>query len=230
MSKHLQADLDQLKRELLHMGSMVEAAANKAIASIMQRDVRLAREVLEGDDAIDQRELDVEDRCLKILALHQPVASDLRFLVSTIKVNNDLERVGDLAQNIAERSLFLSSHPPIDVHIDFKHLLSSARGMLTASLDALVNEDAQLARRVCAQDSEVDELNRHMFVVLEELMQREPTSVARAVQTLSVARHLERIADLATNIAEDIVFMVEGEVIRHRGGQGLTGSPRANTK
>ncbi len=216
MSIHLQNDLDRLKRELLQMGSLVEEATNKAITSIVQRDPVMAREVLEGDDVIDSKELQVEDQCLKVLALHQPVASDLRFLVATIKVNNDLERMGDLAQNIAERSLYLSSQPPIDVHIDFQRLLDRARGMVKQSLDSLVNEDSDLARRVCEQDSEVDELNRHMFVVLEDLMRREPASVERAVQTLSVARHLERIADLATNIAEDIVFMVEGEVIRHR--------------
>ena len=216
MSIHLQNDLDRLKRELLQMGSLVEEATNKAITSIVQRDPVMAREVLEGDDVIDSKELQVEDQCLKILALHQPVASDLRFLIATIKVNNDLERMGDLAQNIAERAVYLSSQKPIDVHIDFQRLLDRARGMVKQSLDALVNADSELARRVCEQDSEVDELNRHMFVVLEDLMRREPLSVERAVQTLSVARHLERIADLATNIAEDIVFMVEGEVIRHR--------------
>jgi phosphate transport system protein len=216
MTKHLQDDLGRLKKELLLMGALVEDAINKAISSIVKRDPELARSVLKGDDAIDQKELQVEDLCLKILALHQPVASDLRFLVATIKVNNDLERMGDHAQSIAERSLFLSEHRPIDVHIDFQRLLEKARGMVKQSLDALVNSDARAARGVCAQDAEVDALNRHMFVVLEDLMRRDSGTIERAVQTLSVARNLERIADLATNIAEDIVFMVEGEVIRHR--------------
>ena len=216
MTRHLEADLDKLKKELLAMGALVEDAANHAISSIVRRDPALAREVLTGDDEIDKRELLVEDACLKILALHQPVASDLRFLVSVMKVNNDLERMGDLAQNIAERALFLATHDPIEVHLDFARMVEKVRAMVRQSLDSLVRQDPDLARAVCAQDDEVDEYNKHMYTVLQDLMKSDPDTVERAVHTLSVARHLERIADLATNIAEDVVFMVEGDVIRHQ--------------
>ena len=215
MTKHLIHDLDVLKKEVLAMGAMVEEATNKAIASIIQRDPDLAREVMQGDDDIDRKELEVEDACLKMLALHQPVAGDLRFIVAVMKVNNDLERMGDLAQNIAERALYIASHEPIDVHLDFTRMVERVRAMVGQSLDALVNLDPVLARKVCAQDDEVDAFNKHMFVVLQDLMYRDRETIERAVHTLSVSRHLERIADLATNIAEDIVFMVEGEQIRH---------------
>jgi len=214
--KHLQRDLDALKKEVLTMGSMVEEATNKAITSLTQRSPELAEEVLSGDDSIDQMELEVEESCLKALALHQPVAGDLRFIVAVMKVNNDLERMGDLAQNIAERSLYLSTHDPIPADLDFERMVERVRQMVSMSLDALVNQDSLLARKVCSLDDEVDEYNRHMFVMLQELMHRDGSTIERAVHTLSVARHLERIADLATNIAEDIVFMVEGDVIRHQ--------------
>ena len=227
MTKHLQHDLDALKKKILTMGSLVEEATNKAIASLVHRNPELAEEVMEGDDEIDLTELVVEDVCLKMLALHQPVAGDLRFIVAVMKVNNDLERMGDLAQNIAERAHFLATAEPIDVHLDFARMVDKVRTMVAQSLDALVNQDPQLARAVCAQDDEVDDLNKQMFVVLQELMHRDPSTIERAVHTLSVARHLERIADLATNIAEDIVFMVEGDVIRHH-LERYVGQPRAD--
>jgi phosphate transport system protein len=215
MSKHLQADLDRVRKQLLEMGSMVESAIQRAIASLVDRRPELADEVLLGDDAIDQKELEIEDACLKILALHQPVASDLRYVVAVMKVNNDLERMGDLAQNIAERAAYLSTHDPLDVELPFLQMTQSVQGMVSSALDALVKSDTRLARRVCRQDDEIDAQNREMYVVLQDVMKRDPRSVERAVHTLSVARHLERIADQATNIAEDVVFMVEGEVIRH---------------
>jgi len=231
MSKHLLHDLDQLKKDLLTMGSMVEEAANKAIASLVQRRPELAAEVLAGDDLIDRKELEVEDKCLKMLALHQPVAGDLRFIVGCIKVNNDLERMGDLAQNIAERAAFLATHDPLDVDLDFDRMVEQVRSMVSRGLDALVNLDTRLARAVCSEDDQVDHYNKQMFTQLQDLMARRPETIERAVQLLSVSRHLERIADLATNIAEDIVFMVEGEVIRHRPQamhrlEGLAADPR----
>jgi phosphate transport system protein len=218
MTKHLQHDLDQLKKDILAMGAMVEEAIDKAIAALVKRRPELAEEVLKGDDEIDTKELSVEDECLKMLALHQPVAGDLRFIVGVIKVNNDLERMGDLAQNIAERAASLSRKPPIDIHIDFTRMVECVQSMVKDSLDALVTLDPVLARRVCASDDEVDAYNKEMYGLLEELIRRQPDTLDRAVQTLSVSRHLERIADHATNIAEDIVYMVEGDVIRHRSG------------
>lgn len=216
MTKHLRSDLENLKRRILAMGALVEEATNLAISSLVHRRPELAEQVLLGDDAIDRMELDVEDTCLKVLALHQPVASDLRFIVAVMKVNNDLERMGDHAQNIAKRSSDLASQAPLDVDLEFGDMMEAVRRMVSRSLDALVRGDTDIAREVIASDDEVDRMHRQMFADLEDLMRRDPDSVSRAVLTLSVARHLERIADLATNIAEDIVFMVEGEVIRHR--------------
>lgn len=219
MSKHLLRDLEIVKRDLLAMGSMIEGAVNKAITALIARRPRLAQDVIQGDNAIDLQEIAIDDDCLKLLALHQPVANDLRFVVAVMKVNNDLERMGDLAVNMAERALYLSTHEPIEVPGDFARMVDSVQAMLRKSLASLVNLDAQAARLVCEQDSEVDAIHRAMFVQLQLLMVRDSTTVKRAVQMLSVSRYLERIADLATNIAEDVVFMVEGEVIRHRFGE-----------
>jgi len=223
MSKHLVHDLDRLKKEILAMGAMVEESINRAISALVNRDVALARQVLEGDDAIDRKEVEVEDMCLKMLALHQPVAVDLRYIIAVLKVNNDLERMGDLAQNIAERALFLATHEPIEVDLDFSRMVELVRRMVGQSLDALVNQDPVLARRVCVQDDEVDRLQKHMFEMLQSVMIKDPRTIERAIHVISVSRHLERIADSATNVAEDIVFMVEGDIIRHRGDPARPG-------
>jgi len=216
MSKHLERDLDRLKKKILTMGAMVESAANKAINALVERRLQWAEEVMAGDDEIDSREVEIEEDCLKALALHQPVAADLRFIITVLKVNNDLERMGDLAVNIAERAAYLTTHDPIQVPVDFTRMIEIVRAMVRDSLDALVKQDAALARRVCHRDDEVDELNRNMYHLLQDLMAREPQAIKRAVHTLSACRHLERIGDLATNVAEDVVFMVEGEIVRHR--------------
>ncbi|MEQ8768336.1 MAG: phosphate signaling complex protein PhoU [Planctomycetota bacterium] len=216
MGKHLERDLEGLKKEILIMGSLVEEAAYKSTASLIDRRPDLIEEVLLGDDRIDQKELQIEEECFKILALHQPVASDLRFVVSVMKVNNDLERMGDLAVNIAERAAHLAKTEPIDVPLDFRRMIELVRRMVRSSLDALVNQDTDLAKQVRELDDGVDDMNREMFHLLQQRMQEDPSSIERAVDTLSISRHLERIADLATNIAEDVVFLVDGDVIRHQ--------------
>ena len=216
MTKHLQRDLDDVKRELLAMGGTVEEATSRAVRSLLERRVDLAEEVIGGDEEIDEREVRIEGDCLKILALHQPVATDLRFVVSVMKVNNDLERMGDLAVNVAERSAYLATHPGIGIRLEFSAMAEKVRSMVRGALDALVALDCDLAREVIGADNEVDAMNREMFEVLQDLMMRDSSSIKRAVHALSVSRHLERIADLATNIAEDVVFLVEGEVIRHQ--------------
>lgn len=216
MSKHLQRDLESLKRELLVMGSLVEESINKAITALAKRRPELAEEVLAGDDVIDQKEVKIDEECLKILALHQPVATDLRFVISVMKVNNDLERMGDLAINIAERASYLTVQEPIGVPLDFNRMLELVQEMVRESLDALVNLDTELASKVLRQDDEVDSINAAMFGLLEDLMYHNPETINRAIHTLSCSRHLERIADLATNIAEDVIFLVDGEVVRHR--------------
>ncbi len=197
------------------MGSLVEKVSNQAITALQERNTDLSAGVHELDLTIDQQEVKIEEECLKILALHQPVATDLRFVVCVMKVNNDLERMGDLAINIAERASYLSSHEPLGVPLDFHRMAELAREMVKESLSALLNLDTDLARKVLAKDDEVDEINRQMFEILEEIMLKDPTTIRRAIHLLSASRHLERIADLATNIAEDVVFLVEGEVIRH---------------
>lgn len=219
MAKHLQRDLDQLKREILEVGTLVEEAIAKALRLLSERDARLIDEILDGDLVIDQREVEVEEECLKVLALHQPMAADLRFVIAVLKVNNDLERMGDLAGNIARRSRHSLVRPePGPRLIDFDELGQRVLNMVHASLDSLVHQDATKAREVCRLDAEVDEMHRAGYELLKQQMRENPESVEDAVNALTVSRSLERIADLATNIAEDIVFMVDGEVIRHQPG------------
>lgn len=216
MSKHLQNDLDRLKRDILEVGSVVEEATNRAAVALVDRRIELVQEVYNVDDDIDQREVAIEENCLKILALHQPVAADLRFVITVLKVNNDLERMGDLAVNIAQRAEFLAQKPPIGVPFDFHKMVTTVRDMVHDALQALVLQDVDLAGRVLAADDVVDDVHREMYSTLQEVMKADADTVERATHTLSASRHLERIADLATNIAEDVIFMVEGEVVRHR--------------
>jgi phosphate transport system protein len=216
MRIHLNRDLDGIRREILDVGGLVEEAVAKAILAITERRGDLAREVLDGDDRIDQKEVHVEEECLKVLALHQPVAQDLRFIVAAMKVNSDLERMGDLAANVAERAVYLASNPALAVDLDFPHMGQMVREMVRESLEALVRLDRDRARRVVLGDDHVDAWNRMVIETLEEVMQQSPETVRRGIHTISAARHLERIADLATNIAEDVIFLLDGEVVRHR--------------
>jgi phosphate transport system protein len=215
MAIHLQRDLDRLKKELLQLGSIVEESIDKAIDALLDRRLELAQEVLEGDDVVDAKEVHVEEECLKILALHQPVAADLRFLVTVLKVTNDLERMGDLAVNVSERASYLAVHEPLRVSLDFRSLGDNVRSMVRESLDCLVRLDTDLAEKVRRADDVVDDITRRMFDQLEALMAKESATVKRALHALSSARHLERIADLAVSIADDVIFLVKGEVVRH---------------
>jgi phosphate transport system protein len=217
MSLHLQRDLDALKKELLLLGNMVETAINNSILSLNDRRPELAEAVLAGEKLIDDKEVLIEEECLKILALHQPVALDLRFIVVVLKVNNDLERMGDFAVNVAKRAIFLCNNAPIPIPIEFTEKMSRCiRTMVHDSLDAMVKMDVELARNVILRDEEVDEVNRLMFMEFRTLVESDTSTIERALGLLSTSRYLERIADLATNIAEDVIFMVEGEVVRHQ--------------
>jgi phosphate transport system protein len=216
MGLHLHRDLEFLKGQILDMGALVETAVNEAISALIDRRPELADEVVAGDDLVDEKEVAIEIDCQKILALHQPVATDLRLLLTVLKINNDLERAGDLAVNIAERARVLGSRPAMKFPAQTERLVALVRAMLRDSLDAFVNQDTALAHAVRAQDEEVDELNRQMFTELERSMRADPDTIERALHLLSCSRHLERVADLATNIAEDVVFLVDGTVIRHR--------------
>ncbi len=217
MATHLLRDLERLKKQLLILGSMVEEATQKALLTITDGRTELAAEVIAGDREVDDQEILVEDECLKLLALHQPVAQDLRFVLAVLKVNNDLERVGDLAQNIAERGRDLGPDPGTAVPEEIHAMAERVRKMLRDSLDAVVKSDTDLARRVLGDEDEVDRLHKRLFDVVKDALRSDLEQVDELIQLLSVSRYLERIGDLATNIAEDVVFMVEGEVIRHRG-------------
>jgi phosphate transport system protein len=216
MPKHLHRDLEQLSKRILNVGALVQEALDKAVTALMERRIELAEEVIANDILIDQHELEVEEDCLKILALHQPVAADLRYVIAALKVNNDLERMGDHAASIASRAKYLSKRDPIGAADDISSMALNVREMVTVCLDALVQRDAEKARQVCLMDDTVDNSHKRMFKLLSHEMMEDKSTVKRAVHSLSVSRHLERIADLATNIAQDVVFMVEGEVIRHQ--------------
>lgn len=215
MSTHLQKEIEHLKIRILALSAIVEQNVWKAVKSIESRSAELANAVIAADDNVDQVEVEVEEECLKILALHQPVAIDLRFIVAVLKMNDELERIGDLAVNIAERALYLSTVPPVNIPFDFPTMADKARGMLKNSLDAMVNMDPSLARRVCAMDDEVDAINREMYENFKRGVRERLEDLDPLLHLLSVSRHLERIADLATNLAEDVIYMVEGEIVRH---------------
>jgi len=215
MPVHLQREIENLKKKLLALGATVETSVREATLSIENRDYDLAQRIIESDPQIDQAEVEVEEDCLKILALHQPVAIDLRFIVAVLKINADLERIGDLAVNIAERSAFLSKHPPVGLSLGLIEMADKAQDMLKHSIDALVNLSSGLAQEVCAADDAVDAMNRQMYLKIQDAIRTNPGQLESLIHLLSVSRHLERIADHATNIAEDVIYMVEGRIARH---------------
>jgi phosphate transport system protein len=216
MSLQMQREIDKLKQRLLSLGTLVEESLYKAVSSLEDRNESIAQAVIDGDQKIDQMEVDLEEECLKLLALYQPVAIDLRFIIAVLKINNDLERIGDLAVNIAERALFIASQPDAHVPLDFAAMGEKVQKMLKKSLDALVNLDAPLAVEVTQSDDEVDELNREMYKRITQALCAQKGQPDVLVHQLSISRHLERIADQATNIAEDVIYMVEGRIVRHK--------------
>jgi phosphate transport system protein len=187
-----------------------------SVKAVVERNAVLAQEVIDGDSEIDRMEVELEEDCLKILALHQPVAVDLRFMVSVIKINSELERIGDLAVNIGERALFLSSQAPIDIAFDFRGMSKNVKCMLTMSLDSLVNMDATTATRVIDSDDRIDALNREMYHAVQRGIRKHPDRAEVLLHLWSASRHLERIADHATNIAEDVIFLIQGTIVRHK--------------
>lgn len=208
--------MEILQTHLLELGTRVEETLRDAVEALNQRDAAKAEAVIGNDIEIDNLEVELEEECLKILALHQPVAIDLRLIVATLKINNDLERVGDLAVNIAERAQFVSKHPPTDVALDFPAMAAKTQWMLKHSLDALVHQNVDLAQSVCAADDDVDSINRDMYGQIQAAIKKNPNDMETLIHLLSTSRHLERIADLATNIAEDVIYMIQGKIVRHR--------------
>ena len=204
MPVRLQKELQKLKKRILSLGTMVEERVRMAIKAVETRDEKLAKRIIEMDREIDENEVEVEEECLKILALHQPVAVDLRFISAVIKINNDLERIGDQAVNIAERVVSIARRPQVTVPFDYKLMAEKTETMLKESLDALVNLDADLAHKVCLKDDEVDDINREIYDKVKEAIRSHPDRVGYMINLLLVSRHLERIADLTTNIAEEV--------------------------
>jgi phosphate transport system protein len=216
MAKHLQRDLENLQRDLLALAASVEEAIHLAIRALREREINPAREVIAGDTQIDMEENHIEEECLKILALHQPVAVDLRRIASALKINTDLERMADLAEDIAERALHLAQMPAIPIPENLQRMTDLTTTMVRQSLDSFVNLDPRLARRVCRLDDEVDRYNNEIIQELIGMMQQSPAMVEPGLSLFSATRHLERIADHATNIAEDVVYLVEGNIVRHQ--------------
>ncbi|HIJ67763.1 MAG TPA: phosphate signaling complex protein PhoU [Planctomycetes bacterium] len=216
MPAHMQNEIEKLKKRILSLCATVETNLWAAVRSIAERDSNRAQEVIQNDSKIDNMEIDVEEDCLKILALHQPVAVDLRFIVAVLKINNDLERIGDLAVNIAERAAYLADKPPVNMSFDFVDMAEKVQTMLKNSLDALVNLDTDLAHAVCGADDTIDALNRRVYLEVEKATKKNFDQIPSLLHLLSVSRHLERIADHATNIAEDVIYMVDGRITRHK--------------
>ena len=216
MKRHLQKELSGLKKRILSLGALVEERVRMTIRALETKDGELAREIIRSDKEIDQAEVEVEEECLKIIALHQPVAVDLRFINIVIKINNDLERVGDEAVNIAERVENMSKRLPLAFPFDFAAMAEKAEAMLKNSLDALVNQDVDLAYKVCLGDDEVDRMNRTIYDKVKAAIKEQPDRVAYLLSLMLIGRHLERIADHATNIAEEVIYMIEGKIFRHR--------------
>lgn len=215
MGVHLQREIDRLKRQVLGLCAQVEENVQLAVRALLERDTTLAAEVKRRDEMIDDTEVDVEEECLKILALHQPVANDLRYVISTLKIDNELERIGDLAVNIANKAALLALQPQLDVPFDIAGMTEKTQAMLRKAIDAFIHLDAHMADQVCKDDDEVDTLKKEARTSCCKLMQERPDRIRDYTALAGVARNLERIADHATNIAEDVIYMIQARIVRH---------------
>ena len=225
MSKHMERDLEELHGDMLALAGAVEEAIFGTIRALQERDANLAHQVIAGDDPIDQQENRIEEECLKMLALHQPVAIDLRRITAVLKINTDLERMADLAVDIAERAVSLAALTPIPVPENPQRMTELSTSMVRQSLEAFIELDSHKARMVCRTDDEVDCYNADIIQELIRTMRSSPEMIEPALSLFSATRHLERIADHATNIAEDVIYLIEGEIVRHR-PQALTEAER----
>jgi phosphate transport system protein len=217
--RHFTVELEELSNKLLEMAGLVESAISRSVRSLVDQDRELAEQVIRDEPKINKMEMEIDGMATRLLALRQPVARDLRFLTAALKINTDLERIGDLAQHIAERSLSLMHHPLVKPMVDIPNMAALVQSMLLRCLDAFVNGDEALARSVLLADDEVDNLRDAVYSELLATMQRDPGIVPAAVDLIFVARNLERIGDHATNIAEDVVFLIKGVDVRHHAEQ-----------
>jgi len=216
MTRHIERQIENLKERILRVGTLVEEAISKSITALINRDVPLAQRVMANDEEIDRMEVEVEEECLKILALYQPVAADLRFVVAVLKINNDLERMGDLARNIAKRVPQLAAGPAVELPPEIRTMATLAQDMVKQCLDAVVNADPTLARQVREEDDAVDEARQQIRRRILQGIKAHPEQLENLLRINSVSKHIERIADMATNVAEDVIYMVEGDIVRHR--------------
>jgi len=216
MTRHVERQIENLKDRILRVGTLVEEAISKSITALVNRDGALAQRVVANDEEIDRMEVEVEEECLKILALYQPVAADLRFVVAALKINNDLERMGDLAKNIAKRVGQMAAGKSCELPPEIRTMAMQAQEMVNQCLEAVVNGDPTLARRVREEDDVVDEARQRVRRHVIRGIKADPEDVEVLLRINSVSKHIERIADMATNIAEDVLYMVEGDIVRHR--------------
>jgi phosphate transport system protein len=221
MTVHLHREVEKLKKKILQISALVQEDIEKAVQALYERDEKLAEKVIQSDEEIDQLEVEIEEDCLKILALYNPVAHDLRFVIAVLKINNDLERMADQAVNIAERAKTLALQGNITVPDDLIKLVEVVLAMLKRTLEALIHEDTLMARKVILADDEADDIHRHMYNLVQSNIRRNPEEIECQINLLSISRNLERIADQITNIAEDIIYMVEGQLVRHSNLVGL---------
>jgi len=215
MERHFDEELKDLKEKLLRMAGLAEDSIAKAVKAIKDRDEALVRQVFEQEEKINLIEIEIDEVCLRLLALRQPMAGDLRFITSAMKIGSELERIGDQSVNIAERTIELLKVPPLKPLIDIPHMAGLAQAMVVDSINAFINRDADLARRICERDDEVDQINHQVFRELLTYMMEDPATISRAVELILIGRHLERIADHATNIGEDVIYLVKGKSIKH---------------
>ncbi|MGE0680673.1 MAG: phosphate signaling complex protein PhoU [Candidatus Binatia bacterium] len=213
--KQYEEDLQKLRAQVLEMGGLVEKQISDAMTSLVDRNSALAREVIGRDHTVNYLDVAIDEASTKLLALHQPAARDLRFITTSMRISTDLERIGDIAQNICERTIELNQEPPLKPYVDLPKMAEWARAMLQDSLDAFVREDTELALQVCQRDDFIDNLTAQLFNEMLSHMTQDPQSVTRAVRILFLAKYLERIADHATNIGEMVIYMVKGKSIRH---------------
>ncbi|KRT73816.1 MAG: phosphate transport system protein PhoU, phosphate transport system protein [Candidatus Rokubacteria bacterium CSP1-6] len=215
MQRHFHEELATLKQTLLTMGGLVEDQIHRVMRALIERDDALAREVIDRDRRVNMLDVEVDEKCVELLALHQPAAGDLRFITTAMKIVTDLERIGDQAVNIAQRAIELNREPQLKPYIDLPRMAEKAARMVKESLDAFVNRDTALARQVCAEDAAVDALKEQVFRELLTFMMEDARTIPRAIRLILISRFLERVADHATNIAEMVVYLVEGKMVRH---------------
>jgi len=226
MTVHLVKGLEMVKKMILTLGAMAERSLRTAIKAIESRDINEAKSVIQADIEIDQMEVEIEEECLKLLALHQPVAIDLRFIITVIKINSELERIADQAVNIAERMINIAKRERIQVSFDYSGMAEKTQVMLKNALDSLVNLDSDLARKVIFLDDEVDRMKRDVYDKVKEAIEAQPQHAGYLINLLLISRHLERIGDHATDIAQEVIYLIEGEILRHKDKTSHLSSPQ----